>query len=75
MYKSTFQKSRKQRMSINYLPTQVTFGLVNKQGSIEKIYLLLPLSTSAGNHKKTVLTPGYHRSTPSYQHSHCSMDE
>lgn len=54
---------------------QATFGLVTKQGSTEKIYLILPLSTSAGNHKKTVLTLGYHRSTPSHQHSHCSMDK
>lgn len=39
------------------------------------MYLILPLRTSAGNHKKTVSALGYHCSTPSHHHSHCSMNK
>lgn len=37
------------------------------------MYGVSPLGTSAGDHKEAVLALGHRCSTPSHQHSHCSV--
>lgn len=51
------------------------FGLVTTQHSLDENHLLLPLSTSAGNHKKTVSALGDHCRTPGHHHSHRSVNK